>query len=196
MTPSRPTPQSCPSSSTILPMCAFLQEGLLRVADAGKRIGRGHQRTDFTPLDIAHQISEELRSEHGTAEEAQILQVNGAQIESHGCTRNGAGNGITPGSNQTLQPSAHLRTTGNIYHHLQCIGSKHRHRINVTREYPRRAQCTQGRRLALPCHRGNLSATARGQLYRGRTHAPEAPVTSTRSPRPTPARCSMFSAAE
>ena len=60
---------------------ALGQKRLLRRDDLGQREGRGHQRLDLAAFDGGDEGGEHLRLEDRAAQQAQILEVERAQVE-------------------------------------------------------------------------------------------------------------------
>ncbi len=89
-------------------------EVALRVGDRCERIGARDERPDFTALDVADQILEDAGLRNGAAEQPQVLEVQGAQVELDNGPGNSSRDRVATAAPQDLEESRELAATHDV----------------------------------------------------------------------------------
>src|SRR5215468_12075026 len=79
------------------------EEFLLGLHDLPQREGLPHRRLDLAALDVAHEVGEDAGLEHGAAEQAQILQIERAEVERHDRPGDRAGHRIAAAAPKNIE---------------------------------------------------------------------------------------------
>src|SRR5262245_27892161 len=93
---------------------ALAEELLLGLYDLPQRNGLPDRRLDLAALDVAHEVGEDLGLEHSAAEQAQILQIERAEVERHDRPGDRAGHRIAAAAFENLQHLRPLRPADDI----------------------------------------------------------------------------------
>lgn len=122
----------------------FLLKDLLGSGDIGQREDLGDQRLDVALLDMVHEIGEDFRFQHRAAEEAQVLQIQGAQVEFHHFATDGTRDGVAPLVAENIQQLWPLRATHQINDHLDTVAFDHIGQCLLTQDDLIGAEIAQG----------------------------------------------------
>src|SRR5215471_6546131 len=90
------------------------EEFLLGPHDLPQRKGLPYRRLDLAAFDVADEVAEDLGLEHGAAEQAQVLQVERAEVECHDRSGDRAGYCVAAAAFENLQQLRPLRPTDDI----------------------------------------------------------------------------------
>src|ERR1035438_2120461 len=108
--------------------------------DLAERMNAGDDGADFAALDIADEISEHLRLEHGTADEPQILEIQRTQIEGHDGSRDRACHRIFAAAHQHVEQRRKLSATDDVDDRIDRFRAEARDQIGVARKHAGGAQ--------------------------------------------------------
>ena len=101
----------------------FLYKRGLRVAYFFQPERTGNDGSNDSLLDAVNQALKHLRRKNGAAEQAQILQIKGSDIQADQRAGNGPGYGIPPAGMQDLQVLRPPFACHQIDHHIDRIGA-------------------------------------------------------------------------
>src|SRR5262249_19436356 len=143
----------------------------LGLHDLPQREGLPHYRLDVAALDVAHEVAEDLGLEHGAAEQAQILQVERAEVERHDRPGDRAGHRIAAAAFENLQQLRPLRPADDIDDDIHVLPADDGDKVALAPDDAIRAEGFDVRHLGGAGDSDDLRAAAAGQLHSRRADA-------------------------
>src|SRR5699024_10179020 len=101
----------------------FSHEVLLRPADRGQGIGLGDEWRDFIAFDVADEISEDVVLLECAAQEAEVAQIDGAQVHLRDGAADRSGQGVLSAEAKQLEVGRHRCPADDIDDDVDGLGA-------------------------------------------------------------------------
>src|SRR5882724_2180343 len=147
------------------------EELLLGLHDLAQREGLPQHRLDLATLDVADEIAEYGGVENRAAEQAEVPQIERAEIERHHRPGNGAGHGVAAAALEDVEKLRPLRAAHDIDDDVRNLAPERTHQIGVPRNDPMRAEGFDLRRFRSARDGDDMRAATPGELHGRRADA-------------------------
>src|SRR5882672_1951380 len=145
---SRAAPDHDSGDQNNLADVALLQERLLRGDDVAQGKGGTDQWADLSAFDKPEELGEQARFGDGAAVEAQVLEVERAQVQCHDGSANGARGRVASAAPQDLQVLRKLRAAYAVNDHIDGFATKQCRQVGLTGQDALGAELVEYRLLA------------------------------------------------